>query len=389
MKHNAKLSQGDKLQALQAVNTPSYVVDEAKLHDNLKILHDVSNRTGCHILLAQKAFSMFSLYPLISEYLSGCTASGIYEARLAHEYMPNKENHIFSPAYKEADFPEIADICDHIIFNSFNQWEKFKNIALSKKKECGIRINPECSTQEGHDIYDPCAPGSRLGVTLKNFQPEKISGLSGLHFHTLCEQNADDLKTTLDAVEAKFGKYLYDLKWLNFGGGHHITRKDYDIELLIHCIEHMKNKYKLEIYLEPGEAVALNAGWLVSEVLEIIDNNMQIAILDTSAACHMPDVLEMPYRPNVIGASKPQEKAYTYRFGGPTCLAGDIIGDYSFDAPLKVGDKVIFCDMAIYSMVKNNTFNGMPLPDIALLHENGTIEKIKSFGYEDFKMRLS
>ncbi len=389
MKPTSKLSQSAKLQLLQTVNTPSYVVDEAKLQDNLKILHEVSQKTGCHILLAQKAFSMFSVYPLIGEYLSGCTASGIYEARLAHEYMPNKENHIFSPAYKESDFAEIADICDHIIFNSFNQWEKFKDIALSKGKECGIRINPECSTQEGHAIYDPCAPGSRLGVTLKNFQPEKIKGLSGLHFHTLCEQNADDLKTTLDAVEAKFGKYLYDLKWLNFGGGHHITREDYDIELLIHCIEHMRDKYNLEIYLEPGEAVALNAGWLVSEVLEIIDNGIQIAILDTSAACHMPDVLEMPYRPNVIGAGQPQEKAYTYRFGGPTCLAGDIIGDYSFDIPLKVGDKVIFCDMAIYSMVKNNTFNGMPLPDIALLHENGSIETIKSFGYEDFKMRLS
>ncbi len=344
----------------------------------------MSQKTGCHILLAQKAFSMFSVYPLIGEYLSGCTASGIYEARLAHEYMPNKENHIFSPAYKESDFAEIADICDHIIFNSFNQWEKFKDIALSKGKECGIRINPECSTQEGHAIYDPCAPGSRLGVTLKNFQPEKIKGLSGLHFHTLCEQNADDLKTTLDAVEAKFGKYLYDLKWLNFGGGHHITREDYDIELLIHCIEHMRDKYNLKIYLEPGEAVALNAGWLVSEVLEIIDNGIQIAILDTSAACHMPDILEMPYRPYVIGAGQPQEKAYTYRFGGPTCLAGDIIGDYSFDKPLKVGDKVIFCDMAIYSMVKNNTFNGMPLPDIALLHEIGSIETIKSFDYEVF-----
>ncbi len=389
MKPTSKLSQSAKLQLLQTVNTPSYVVDEAKLQDNLKILHEVSQKTGCHILLAQKAFSMFSVYPLIGEYLSGCTASGIYEARLAHEYMPNKENHIFSPAYKESDFAEIADICDHIIFNSFNQWEKFKDITLSKGKECGIRINPECSTQEGHAIYDPCAPGSRLGVTLKNFQPEKIKGLSGLHFHTLCEQNADDLKTTLDAVEAKFGKYLYDLKWLNFGGGHHITREDYDIELLIHCIEHMRDKYNLKIYLEPGEAVALNAGWLVSEVLEIIDNGIQIAILDTSAACHMPDILEMPYRPNVIGAGQPQEKAYTYRFGGPTCLAGDIIGDYSFDTPLKVGDKVIFCDMAIYSMVKNNTFNGMPLPDIALLHENGSIETIKSFGYEDFKMRLS
>ncbi len=373
----------------EAVKTPSYVISEKKLRDNLEILKHVMDETGCHILLAQKAFSMFSVYPLIGEYLSGATASGIYEAKLAHEYMPEKQNHIFSPAYKEADFDEILEICDHIVFNSFAQWEKFGRRAIAAGKECGLRINPECSTQEGHAIYDPCAPGSRLGVTLKNFQPDKLKGLSGLHFHTLCEQNADDLKTTLDAVEEKFGKYLYDLKWLNFGGGHHITREDYDVELLIDCIKHMRDKYGLEIYLEPGEAVALNAGWLVSEVLELIDNDMQIAILDTSAACHMPDVLEMPYRPNVINSGKPGEKKYTYRFGGPTCLAGDIIGDYSFDEPLKIGDKVIFCDMAIYSMVKNNTFNGMPLPDIVLLHEDDRLETIKSFGYEDFKMRLS
>ena len=377
------------LQKLQNVTTPSYVIDEKKLHENLKVLQKVIKATNCHILLAQKAFSMFAVYPLISKYLSGTAASGIFEAKLAHEYMPEKENHVFSPAYKEADFTEIVKICDHIIFNSFSQWEKYKDIALKHHRECGIRINPECSTQEGHAIYDPCAKGSRLGVTLKNFQPEKLTGLSGLHFHTLCEQNADDLKTTLDAVEEKFGKYLYDLKWLNFGGGHHITREDYDVDLLIKCINHMKEKYDLEIYLEPGEAVALNAGWLVSEVLEIIDNDMNIAILDTSAACHMPDVLEMPYRPNVIGSGIAGEKKYTYRFGGPTCLAGDIIGDYSFDKPLKVGDKIIFCDMAIYSMVKNNTFNGMPLPNISILHEDNSLEIVKTFGYEDFKMRLS
>ena len=377
------------LQKLQNVTTPSYVIDEKKLHENLKVLQKVIKATNCHILLAQKAFSMFAVYPLISKYLSGTAASGIFEAKLAHEYMPERENHVFSPAYKEADFTEIVKICDHIIFNSFSQWEKYKDIALKHHRECGIRINPECSTQEGHAIYDPCAKGSRLGVTLKNFQPEKLTGLSGLHFHTLCEQNADDLKTTLDAVEEKFGKYLYDLKWLNFGGGHHITREDYDVDLLIKCINHMKEKYDLEIYLEPGEAVALNAGWLVSEVLEIIDNDMNIAILDTSAACHMPDVLEMPYRPNVIGSGIAGKKKYTYRFGGPTCLAGDIIGDYSFDKPLKVGDKIIFCDMAIYSMVKNNTFNGMPLPNISILHEDNSLEIVKTFGYEDFKMRLS
>lgn len=372
----------------QDVKTPCYIVSEEKLRQNLEILKQVQDKTGAHILLAQKAFSMYSMYPLISKYLSGATASGIYEARLAHEFMPNKENHIFSPAYKSKDFAEIVDICDHIVFNSFSQWKKFGKMALNAGKQCGLRINPECSTQEGHAIYDPCAPKSRLGITLKNFEPENLTGISGLHFHTLCEQNSDDLKTTLDAVEAKFGKYLYDMKWLNFGGGHHITREDYDIDLLIECIKHMQKTYDLEIYLEPGEAVALNAGWLVSEVLEIIDNDMQIAILDTSAACHMPDVLEMPYRPNVIGAGQPEEKAYTYRFGGPTCLAGDIIGDYSFDEPLKIGDKIIFCDMAIYSMVKNNTFNGMPLPDIDIWHEDNTIEVVKQFGYEDFKIRL-
>ena len=374
---------------LQNVATPSYVMDEKKLRENLEVLKMVQDKTGCHILLAQKAFSMFYFYPMMGKYLAGATASGIFEAKLAHEFMKDKENHVFSPAYKEKDFAEIVEICDHIIFNSFNQWEKYKDVAIAKKKECGIRINPECSTQEGHDIYDPCAKGSRLGVTLANFDETKLEGLSGLHFHTLCEQNSDDLKTTLDAIEEKFGKYLYDLKWLNFGGGHHITREDYDIDLLIDCINHMKEKYDLEIYLEPGEAVALNAGYLVSEVLEITHNDIDIAILDTSAACHMPDVLEMPYRPNVIGAGMPQEKAYTYRFGGPTCLAGDIIGDYSFDRPLKVGDKIIFCDMAIYSMVKNNTFNGMPLPDIAVLHEDNSIEVVKSFSYDDFKMRLS
>ena len=379
----------NRLDILKNVNTPSYVVDERKLRENLEVLQAVQDKTGCHILLAQKAFSMFYFYPMIGRYISGATASGIFEAKLAHEFMPGKENHVFSPAYKEKDFAEIVQICDHIIFNSFAQWKKYKDIALKAGVECGIRINPQCSTQEGHAIYDPCAPGSRLGVTLDNFEPDNLDGLAGLHFHTLCEQNSDDLKTTLQAVDAKFGKYLAQMKWLNFGGGHHITREDYDIDLLVNCINYMKNKYDLEIYLEPGEAVALNAGWLVSEVLEIIDNDMQIAILDTSAACHMPDVLEMPYRPNVIGAGKPSEKPYTYRFGGPTCLAGDIIGDYSFDRPLKVGDKVIFCDMAIYSMVKNNTFNGMPLPDIAVLHEDDTVEVVKTFGYEDFKMRLS
>jgi carboxynorspermidine decarboxylase len=330
---------------------------------------------------------MFSLYPLIGSYLCGATASGLYEARLGFEEM-GKENHVFSPAYRDADFEEIARICDHIVFNSFSQWNRFKVRALAAGCECGIRINPECSTQE-HTIYDPCSPASRLGVTLANFQPQALDGISGLHFHTLCEQNADALERTLDAVEEKFGQFLPQMKWLNFGGGHHITRPDYDVEKLIFLIRRTKERYGVQVYLEPGEAVALNAGFLACTVLEIVENEISTAILDTSAACHMPDVLEMPYRPPLLGAGEPQEKPYRYRLGGPTCLAGDIIGDYSFDGPLSPGDRLVFDDMAIYSMVKTNTFNGMPLPSIAILDKAGNLRVQKTFGYEDFKGRLS
>lgn len=382
------------------VGTPCYIVEESLLKHNLEILRRVCDETGCKILLAQKAFSMYYFYPLIGKYLNGATASGLYEAKLAFEEMCNKdieditgkkkrcENHIFSPAYMEKDIDEILEICDHIVFNSFNQWEKYKEKALMAGKECGIRINPEHSTQE-HAIYDPCSAGSRLGVTLENFRPELLDGLSGLHFHCLCEQNVDALCETLDAVEEKFGKYLYDMKWLNFGGGHHISRDDYDVDKLIEVIKYIQEKYNLTVYLEPGEAVALNAGFLVTEVLEIINNgDINIAILDTSAACHMPDVIEMPYRPPLCDSGEAGEKAYTYRLGGPTCLAGDIIGDYSFDKPLEIGDRLVFGDMAIYSMVKNNTFNGMALPDIVALNEDGKCKVVKRFGYEDFKSRL-
>lgn len=372
---------------IDAVQTPYYVVDERLLIKNLEVLKSVMDRTGCRVLLAQKAFSMFSLYPLIGKYLSGATASGLLEAKLGYEKM-GKENHIFTPAYTESEFDEILQICDHILFNSFHQWAKFKAKALANGKSCGIRINPECSTQE-HGIYDPCSSGSRLGVTLKNFRPDLLDGIKGLHFHTLCEQNSDALVTTLNAVEKNFGEYLYQMDWVNFGGGHHITRQDYDIETLVACINRIKQKYDVEVYLEPGEAVALNTGFLVSTVLDLVDNGIQIAIMDTSAACHMPDVLEMPYRPNIIHSGLAGEKAYTYRLGGPTCLAGDIIGDYSFDTPLKIGDKLIFCDMAHYSMVKNNTFNGMNLPSIAKINSSGQVEIVRTFGYEDFKNRLS
>ena len=373
--------------ALYSLKTPCYVIDEAKIESNLKILKDVSERAGCKILLAQKAFSAFCLYPLIGEYLSGTTASGLYEARLGKEEM-GKENHVFCGAYKDDEIDEIFEICDHIVFNSFNQWEKFRDKAIARKKSCGIRINPEHSTQE-HGIYDPCSFGSRLGVTRENFKLESLNGLEGLHFHTLCEQNSDALIETVAAVEEKFGDIIPKMKWVNFGGGHHITREDYDIEALINCIVSFKKKYGVEVYLEPGEAVALNAGYLVTEVLDTVKNGIDIAILDASAACHMPDVIEMPYRPPLYNSGKDGEKKYTYRLAGATCLAGDVIGDYSFDNPLNIGDKLIFEDMAIYSMVKNNTFNGMPLPSIAVLKKDGTIETVKSFGYEDFKYRLS
>lgn len=373
--------------AFSELPTPCYIVDEALLIKNLKILKAIQKRTGCHILLAQKAFSMFSLYPLIGKYLSGTTASGLFEARLGYEEM-EKENHIFSTAYIETEFDEIVTLCDHIVFNSFNQWIQYKDQALAAGRECGIRINPECSTQN-HAIYDPCASGSRMGVTAREFRPELLEGISGLHFHTLCEQNADALELTLEAIEDQFGPYLNHMEWINFGGGHHITRKDYDIEKLVACIGHIQDEYKLKVYLEPGEAVALNTGFLVASVLDITKNGIQNVILDTSAACHMPDVLEMPYRPEIIDAGLPNEKLFTYRLGGPTCLAGDIIGDYSFDEQLKIGDRLVFCDMAHYSMVKNNTFNGMNLPAIAIFTQEKKIRMVKQFGYADFKNRLS
>lgn len=372
--------------------TPSYVIDEKKLKENLRILKEVREKAGCKILLAQKAFSCFYEYPLIGQYLDGTTASGLYEARLGKEEM-GKENHVFAPAYKDADIKELGEICDHIIFNSFAQLRRHKDVISGKS--LGLRINPECSTQGDHAIYDPCAPGSRLGVTKEVFEreiaadPQLFDALDGLHFHTLCEQNADDLAKTLEAVEEKFGPWLSKIKWLNMGGGHHITRDDYDRELLINCIKHIRNTYGVEVYLEPGEAIALNAGYLVTEVMDIVENGLSVLILDASAACHMPDVLEMPYRPPLKGSGKAGEKEFTYSLSSCTCLAGDVIGDYSFDHKIQVGDKLYFEDMAIYSMVKNNTFNGIPLPGIAVMKEDGDCEMIRTFGYEDFKGRLA
>ena len=371
--------------------TPCYVIQEEQLRQNLEILKGVMDRTGCKILLAQKAFSMYEVYPLIAQYLSGTTASGLYEARLGAEEMGipfGKETHIFSPAYKEEEFDEILTYCDHIVFNSFEQLERFGKRAAEAGKSVGLRINPQYSTQEGHEIYDPCATGSRLGVTIEKFRPELLEYVDGLHFHTLCEQDAQPLHDTLKEVERQFGEWLPKMKWLNFGGGHHITREGYDIALLERCICDMKEKYDLEIFLEPGEAVALNAGVLLTKVEEIVENSIQIAILDTSAACHMPDVLEMPYRPPLQDGYEAEEKAYTYRLAGPTCLAGDVIGDYSFAEPLKRGDILTFEDMAIYTVVKNNTFNGMRLPAIVLEDKDGECWVVRQFGYEDFKMRL-
>ncbi|MCL2753350.1 MAG: carboxynorspermidine decarboxylase [Defluviitaleaceae bacterium] len=366
------------------LQTPYFIVDEALLTHNLEILADVKRRADCKILLAQKAFSMYHFYPLISRYLDGTCASGLHEALLAHEHFKG-ENHVFSPAFTQKEMPQLLEICDHFVFNSFSQWQRFRG--QMSGKSCGIRVNPEFSTQEG-TIYNPCAPNSRLGVTLAEFRDDLLDGIDGLHFHTLCQQDAEDLLVTWEAFEAAFGRFIPRMKWLNFGGGHHITKKGYNIELLINLIKDIKSQYNVEIYLEPGEAIAIDTGFLVAEVVDILRNEMDIAILDTSAACHMPDVLEMPYRPYITDSGKAGEKPHTYRLGGPSCLAGDIIGDYSFEKPLNIGDRLIFTDMAIYSMVKTNTFNGIKLPDIAVRKIDGKIELVKQFGYQDFKARL-
>ncbi len=383
--------------------TPAYVLDEAMLKRNGEILKGVQDRTGCKILLAQKAFSNFNMYGILGEYLAGTEASGLYEARLGAEEMPDGEVHVFCGAYKEGEFQELLKYADHIVFNSVNQLEKFGEKAKAAGKSIGLRVNPECSTQEGHEIYDPCALGSRLGVTKaqwdENMTKELIDSLDGIHFHTLCEQGAEPLATTLAAVEEKFGEYFYNLKWVNFGGGHHITKEDYNIDLLEQLINHVQKEYKVQVYLEPGEACALNAGYLISQVLDVTKNGeITNVILDASAACHMPDVIEMPYMPPILGAKKDEDiaegnctdinKNFKYRLGGPTCLSGDVIGDYYFEGLIKAGNRIIYGDMAIYTTCKNNTFNGMQLPSIYSLKENGTIVNLVDFSYEDFKGRL-
>ena len=385
---------------ISEIATPAYVIDEQKLLDNLNILSEIASETGAKILLAQKAFSAYSTYPLIAEYLQGATASGLYEAKLAYEEMVKPfegkkkiENHVFEPAFKDAEFPLVCEVADHIVFNSIAQLEHHRAVwekAVSEKGlSVGLRINPEFSTQEGHEIYDPCAPGSRLGIRRENLPDPLPKGVEGLHFHTLCEQGFEPLEATFKEVEQDFGEFFAQIKWLNLGGGHHITKPDYDREGLKILIRYIKETYDLEVYLEPGEAVALDAGYLVTTVMDIVETeDYPVLILDTSAACHMPDVLEMPYRPPLKDSGLCDEKAYTYRLSSRTCLAGDVIGDYSFDNEIKIGDRLTFEDMAIYSMVKNNTFNGMPLPDIDIMHKDGSVDVLKTFSYDDFKSRL-
>lgn len=396
-----------KIVTLKSVPTPSYVLDEENLIKNLERLKDIQDRTGAKVLLAQKCFSTTAMYPLIAKYLHGTVASGLYEAKLAHEEFHEAapsakvlENHVFEPAFHSKDMPEIASICDHIIFNSWNQFYKHKEAC--QNLSIGIRINPECSTQcAEHAIYNPCAPGSRLGIRSCDMPETLPPEIEGFHMHTLCEQYVDDLLKTFKAVEAKFGKYLHQLKWFNLGGGHYIAHDEYEVETLVNFLNYVRETYDLQVYLEPGEGVVLNAGYVVTEVMDKVHNGLDILILDTSAACHFPDVIEGPYLPPVYGGyevpngnalrTAPEDMPkhpYVYRISSMTCLAGDVIGDYTFDVPYEIGDKLILEDMALYTMVKNNTFNGMPLPDIRVMRADGSVELIKSFGYEDFKYRL-
>ena len=378
-----------------ALPTPCYLLDEAALTRNAEILGGLAQRTGCRVLLAQKAFSNYDLYPLLAPHLAGTEASGLFEARLGAEEMPGGEVHVFCAAYRADEMDELLRYADHIVFNSPAQLARFGPKAKAAGKSVGLRINPECSTQDGHAIYDPCAPGSRLGTTRAAWDaavsqdPSLPQLLDGLHFHTLCEQDADALAVTLDAVAEKFGDLLPNMQWLNFGGGHHITRPGYDMATLEKCIRRARNDWGVTVYLEPGEACALNAGYLLTRVLDVVQNgDTTIAILDASAACHMPDVLEMPYLPPLLGTDEKEENGITVRLGGPTCLSGDVIGEYKFRQLPEYGDLLMFGDMAIYTTCKNNTFNGMPLPGIALLKEDGSVEMVREFGYNDFKMRL-
>ncbi|MCR5706615.1 MAG: carboxynorspermidine decarboxylase [Acholeplasmatales bacterium] len=382
----------DPYKLFEGLKTPCYVLDKKRLIENGIILKGIQDRTGARILLAQKCFSNYDLYNTLEPYLAGTEASGLYEARLGREEMPNKEVHVFCGAYRRDEIEEVIKYSDHIIFNSLNQLKEYGPLVHKRGKSVGIRINPEKSTQHGPEIYDPCSKGSRLGIPLstleRDLDDELLSLIDGIHFHTLCQQNSDDLKTTLLEVDKKFSKYFKNIKWMNFGGGHHIVRSDYDIKTLEECIKYAQDKWNVIVYLEPGEGVVLNAGYLLSHVLDRYNNNgYEFIITDTSAACHMPDVVEMPYLPplymaDLYGASN------EVRLGGPTCLAGDNIGTYKFYDIPKKDDLLIFGDMALYTTCKDNTFNGMPLPNIYVLNEDNTFECLTDFGYNDFKYRL-
>ncbi len=375
---------------LELAPSPAYVVDLGRLRHNLAILDDVQKRSGAKILLAMKAFSMWSVFPLISKTLQGVCASSPWEARLGHEEFGG-EIHSFAAAFKESDITELLEISNHLVFNSFGQLERFRHLWEKKQGQVsiGLRVNPEHS--EGHtEIYDPCAVNSRLGIPLKEFEGRSLEGVEGLHFHTLCEQLFEPLERTARAFEEKFGHYLHQMKWLNLGGGHHITREGYDIDGLIKLVRYFREKYDVQVYLEPGEAIAIGTGLLVGEVLDVVNNGMDIAILDVSATCHMPDILEMPYRPGIKNGFDPLEKPHTYRLGGPSCLAGDVIGDWSFERQLQTGDRLAFLDMAHYTMVKTTTFNGIQHPHICTYEpDTEELKVIRSFGYADFKNRLS
>jgi len=374
---------------LYQVPSPCYVSDLSLLKKNLTVLGEVQERSGCSILLALKGFAQWSLFPWIRQVLKGASASSPDEARLAREEFGG-EVHVYAPAYKPSDLEVIIPLADHLVFNSFSQWERYRDRVLAEPHlSCGIRVNPGYSEVKV-DLYNPCGKHSRLGVVRDAFRPELLDGIEGLHFHALCEQNADALARTLEAFHRNFGEFMHAMRWINLGGGHHITRPDYDRDLLCRLIQDLRDRYDVAVYLEPGEAVALNIGVLVAEVLDIVDNGIQIAILDTSAAAHMPDVLEMPYRPEVALAGRPGEHPHTYRLGGLTCLAGDVIGDYSFPEPLAIGQRLVFLDMAHYTMVKNTTFNGVRLPGIAIYEpERGSARVVRSFSYQDYRNRLS
>jgi carboxyaminopropylagmatine decarboxylase len=375
---------------LELAPSPAYVVDLGRLRHNLAILDEVQQRSGAKILMALKAFSMWSVFPLIRETLQGVCASSPWEARLGREEFGG-EVHSFSAAFRESDVVELLEISNHLVFNSFNQLERFRPLWEKEagRVSIGLRVNPEYS--EGHTaMYDPCAPNSRLGIPRREFDGRSLSGVEGLHFHTLCEQLFEPLERTAAAFEEKFGQYLTGMKWLNLGGGHHITREGYDIDALVELVKYFRGKYGVDVYLEPGEAIAIGTGVLVGEVLDVVNNGMEIAILDVSATCHMPDILEMPYRPGITGGYDAGEKPYTCRLAGPSCLAGDVIGDWSFEKPLKAGDRLCFEDMAHYTMVKTTTFNGIQHPAICTFEpETGELKVVRRFRYEDFKSRLS